>query len=532
MHTLNDCYHKTLTSPLACVAFSLAALLVGCGGQIGGDANGNSLALTGATGVRRLTVSEYNYTVRDLLGTTLTPADQFPDDPIIGGFDNNAIGLSVSSTLADFYQKAAKQLADEITGATNQSSKVLTCDINQADCLPKIVMNLASRAWRRPVSAEEAQSIISGSKPADTQTLPAGDALNLAVRAILTSPNFVFRLELGSNKGRLDNYELASRLSYFLWSSIPDDQLMAAAQSGKLGNADELRAQTLRMLNDPKANALIDNFAAQWLGLKALLKHQVDTGTYKSYDNTLRDSMIQETKLYFGEFLKNNLNMNTFLTANFTFVNNTLATHYGLQASGSDFKKITVDGDQRGGFLRQASFLTLGSLSNRSSPIFRGKRVLLDLLCVNLPAPPNNVPSLPKVPDGDATIRDKLAEHRANPACAGCHNLMDPIGLGFEKYNGVGGFITDANVDVSGTLDSGQSFTTVSDLVQKLTNDPRYTRCVPTKMFSYALGRKVEEKDAATIDALTEGYKAKGMGLRDLILDIVTHSTFQQGKGG
>ncbi len=419
--------------------------------------------------------------------------------------------------------------------------KIVICDLNSGtDCVRQVLEKFAERAFRRSVMPAEIDRILPLVELAKTQGQSVDMGVEIALRAILISPHFLFRPELDAKPNSatpthpLTDFELASRLSYFIWSSMPDDALFAAAREGKLQDPVEIEAQVARMLLDPRADALIDNFAGQWLFTRALDDHQPDYYAFPTWDEDLRAAMRQETKLFFREFLRNDQPIPEMLTADFTFINDRLATHYGLPSPGPDFTKISISDPQRKGLLGQGSILTVTSFPTRTSPVKRGKWVMTQLLCTEPPAPPPGVEGLvmETVPTG--SIRQRLEKHRENPICATCHVEMDNLGFGLEQYNGIGLFRTEDNgfpVDSSGILPGGKTFNGMPELSGILVDDPRFTHCVSEKMMTYALGRGMYPVDKVHIEHVVESLDKKGQSFASLIKLVATSEPFRMRRG-
>jgi hypothetical protein len=312
--------------------------------------------------------------------------------------------------------------------------------------------------------------------------------------------------------------EMATRLSYFLWSSMPDDELFSAADEKRLvGDPTELPRQVARMLTSRKALSLVDNFGAEWLKLGRLANSlDVDTKVFPSYDDTLRGSAAQETLFFFDTLLRNDLPLDALVTGGFTFANARLAKHYGFAAPGSDFARVDLSNTPRTGVLTQASVLLGTSLPNRTSPVKRGVWVLEQMLCEDPPPPPPDLEIPPLVvPPVGATIRQTLEAHRASPACAACHKVMDPIGFGLENFDAIGAYRTMDNgapVDASGVYD-GKKFVGAVELASLVAKDARFPKCVTAQLLTYAVGRSFREADAARYaEALAVNWLAFGKG--------------------
>lgn len=421
--------------------------------------------------------------------------------------------------------------------------RILICDPASDDaddvCVRDILERFAERAFRRPVTAQEIDKLMSFVALAKSNGDTVEGGIQLALRAILTSPHFLFRVEVdpepaSASAHPLSDYELASRLSYFLWSSMPDDALFAAAKQGLLQDPAQIRAQVERMLDDPRADQLVTNFAGQWLYTRNLRDHQPDAAAFPGFDEQLRASMKTETELFFREFLKGDLPVGQMLNADFTYLDDRLAAHYGLPPVGEEFTRVKLDDKARGGLLSQGSILTVTSFATRTSPVKRGKWVLTQLLCSEPPPPPPGVEGLKQETVPTGSTRDRLEAHRQNPACAACHNIMDPLGFGLEHYDGIGAWRDDENgfpVDATGTMPTGETFDGVAGLTAILADDTRFSTCVAEKLFTYALGRGRVKGDAPHLDHINEQFAAEGQRLRDLIAIIATSEPFRLRRG-
>jgi hypothetical protein len=497
----------------------------------------------GRVSLRRLNRAEYDNTVRDLLGDTTRPARDFPmDDISSAGFDNDADVLSMSPLLMEKYAAAAEKLVNE---AWKQGT-VRTCELTPADpqpCARELLGRFARRAWRRPVTASELERLLSFVTLARQHGEGAEAGVKLALRAVLLSPHFLYRVEVdpsptSSTPRRLTDHELAARLSYFLWSSTPDEPLLALAEAGTLHEPAVLEQQVRRMLADPKARALVEDFAGQWLYLRAVDAVEPDKALFPTFDESLRQALRQETELFFREFLTSNRPLRDMLDADFTYMNDRLAAHYGLPRPGSDTpRRVSLQRQpERAGLLGQGSLLAVTSLPTRTSPVKRGVWVLEQLLCSGPPPPPPNVEGLPPAVNPNASIRERMEQHRSNPACSGCHSVMDPIGFGLENFDAIGRWrlteeSTGARVDASGTLPDGTAFTGPSGLRAILKEDPRLTECVTHHLLSYALGRGVTEADACAVRDIVRQAEARGGRWMDLIISVVGSEPFTHRRG-
>ena len=434
----------------------------------------------------------------------------------------------------------------EATGAgeTPSRARIFTCRptsaIDEPACATEIILTLARRGFRRPVATADIQTLLSfyeeGRGEGDFD-----DGIERAVEGLLVSPEFLFRVERepaaadGANY-RISNLELATRLSFFLWSSIPDDKLLEIASSGALRNPGIVEAQITRMLADPKADALISNFVGQWLFLRNLPTILPDPKRDQNFDEDLRAGFRRETELFAGSILREDRSVLDLLTANYTFVNERLAAHYGIpNVSGAHFRRVEHRDDNRRGLLGQGSVLVVTSYPNRTSPVVRGKWILENLLGTPLPPPPADVPPLAEKPDAadeEVSMRDRIAQHRASPVCASCHSMMDPLGLSLETFDFVGRArtIDEARlpIDASGTLPDGTKFDGPAGLRQLLVSRPEgFVRTLTEKLLVYALGRGLEYYDMPAVREIVRDAAQRNYSASSLILGVVESLPFQ-----
>ncbi len=430
-----------------------------------------------------------------------------------------------------------------VTADNPLRDRIVTCDFKQGGdaCLREILQAFAERAWRRPLVKSEVDGLMKLIELARAQKDTDEAGLRSALRAILLHPAFLYRVELDEaptteTSHPLNDYELASRLSYFLWSSMPDQALFDAASAGKLHDDDELDAQVDRLLADPKSRALVDNFAGQWLYTREIGDHQADYQLFPTYNPDLAASMKAESDLFFEEVLKSeDLGIDTLVKASFTYLDDRLAGHYGLPLPGSQAPvRVTLKSGQRGGVLAQGSWLTVTSNPDRTSPVKRGKWILTNLLCSQPPDPPANIPSITKTDLTGKTVREVLAEHTKDPVCASCHKVMDQLGFALENYDAIGAWRTMDNgfpIDANGTLPDGTTFTNETEMASVIANDPRFPACVTKKMYTYALGRGPTVVDDPWLDKLTTDFTSKGSRLRELIKLLVKSEPFRTRRG-
>ena len=429
-------------------------------------------------------------------------------------------------------------------GVTPSRRRILTCTpgkpAEEENCAGRIFSTLMRRAYRRPVTAADVQVPMKFFKDARKDG-SFDDGIEMGLRSVLVSPEFLFRVEqdptgVAPNTAYpISSLELASRLSFFLWSSIPDDALLDAAAGGKLKTPEGLAEQVHRMLADDRSKALVNNFAEQWLYLRNLTSTNPDMRLFPDFDDNLRQAMRTETEMFFESIMHEDRNVLDLLRANYSFVNERLAKHYGIpNVYGSRFRRVTFDKDSvRGGLLRQASILAVTSYATRTSPVIRGKWILSNILGVPPPPPPAVVPALKENGGIGKTLsmRERMAEHRANPACSGCHKLMDPIGFAFENYDALGRWRPAEDgkpVDNSGGLPDGSTFQGVSGLQQALLRRPElFVGTLSEKLLTYALGRGVEYYDAPAIRKIVRESKAEDFRFSSVVLGIVNSTPFQ-----
>ncbi len=428
-------------------------------------------------------------------------------------------------------------------GDTPSRRRIFACRPDSATsetaCVKRILSTLMRRAYRREVVASDFESPLEFYRQGRAEDgFEAGIEMSLA--SILVSPEFLFRIERDPDgiapktPYRISDVELASRLSFFLWSSIPDDALLDLAIAGKLSEPEVLRGQVRRMLADPRAKALVTNFGAQWLHLRNLDSAKPDMRLFPSFDDNLRQAMRRETELHLETLLEEDRSVLELISADYTFLNERLAKHYGIpHVYGSWFRKVSLDHDsKRGGLLRQGSILTVTSYNTRTSPVVRGHWVLENLLGVPPPPPPAVVPALEeKTISGSLSVRERLMEHRANPACAGCHSLMDPVGFSLENYDAVGrwrNFEADQPIDAAGAFPGGGEFDGAEGLEKALIKKPElFVSTLVEKLLTYSLGRVVEYYDAPSVRKIVRDASAEDYRFSSIILGIVESKPFQ-----
>jgi mono/diheme cytochrome c family protein len=499
----------------------------------------------GRVTIRRLNRVEYNNTIRDLVGIDFHAADDFPSDDVGYGFDNIGDVLSMAPILMEKYLDAAERIVAKAFETPQVLERIMFCrptEQTKIDCARKLIERFVFRAYRRPVKTDEVDRLVGLVRQAEAQGDSFDKGIQLALQAILVSPHFLFRIELDSQPRNeqaihaVNDFELASRLSYFLWSSMPDDELFEQARQNKLHEELILEAQVRRMLKDVRAHALVENFAGQWLELRSLKNASPDPELFPSFDESLRSAMLKESELFFEAVVKEDRSILDFLDADFTFLNERLAHHYGINGvHGDQFQRVHLTTDQRGGILTQASILTVTSNPTRTSPVKRGKWILDNLLGTPPPPPPPDVPELKEGKELTGTLRQRMEQHRANPSCASCHQRMDPLGFGFENYDAIGAWRTvDGNspIDPSGVLPDGKSFKGPKELKGILKGkEEEFRRCFTEKLLTYALGRGLEFYDKAATLQISRNLAQKGNRFSALVVEIVKSDPFQKRRG-
>ncbi len=494
----------------------------------------------GRSPLRRLTRAEYNNTVRDLLGDATAPANAMAADAVELSFDNNADVQTVSPLLLNQYLTVAEGVA---TRATQTISKILPCDpasVGEAACAGSFVDQFGRRAYRRPLTATERTSLLSlytAGRAAGT----FADGIRYVVTAALMSSQFLYRPEFGTNPGApgsvvaLTPWELASRLSYLLWASTPDDALLDAASKGQLATAQDLAAQATRMLADKKARDSVRHFFSQWLDLEAVATLDKDATLFPSFNAALASSMRGETEAFIDEvFWAGSGTVGDLFTSSFTFIDSKNAPLYGLTSSSSTLKKTSVDAVKRAGLLTQPSLLSVYANADQSSPVARGKFVRERLLCQSLPPPPQNINITLPALDPKLTTRERFSQHSTDAACSGCHRLMDPIGFGFENFDALGrwrdtesGKPVNSNGTFVATRDLDGDFAGAVDLARRVSKSEEVNDCMVLTWFRYGAGRGETTADACSLYGLRTAFKASGGNLRELLKSMTQTDAFR-----
>lgn len=495
----------------------------------------------GRVTVQRLNKAEYNNTVRDLTGLDLRLADSFPSDDVGNGFDNIGDVLTIPPILLEKYMDAAQTIAERVyedgTARKHIFPHVAESDDERIEVARRNVSEFAAKAFRRRLSGEEKDRLFEVMRITWQRDHSEADIFKTVIAAILANPNFIFRIEQdpGSQDEdgirSLDGYELASRLSYFLWSSMPDDRLFELADSGELTKADVLASEAKRMLADPKSRALVDNFAGQWLQLRDLSRLMPDPGKFPEFDGKLAAAMRRETEMFFETLVREDRSVLEFLNADFTFVNERLARHYGMpEVTGEQFQRVSLTRGRRG-VLTHASILLLTSNPTRTSPVKRGKWILDNILAQPPPPPPADVPELEEGGETLGSLREQMEQHRANESCAVCHRTMDALGFGLENFDAVGAWRDrdgKDEIDATGELPSGREFDGAAELMKILVDEQKdqFCRCLAEKMLVYGLGRGLGSYDRCTIKECVATMKKNDYRFSSLVTTIVTSDPF------
>lgn len=496
----------------------------------------------GAKLIHRLNRTEYNFTIRDLLGVDTRPADRFPaDGGGGGGFDNNADTLFVPPILMEKYLAAA----DEVLAQARPDRLMKARPVwfrREHSVAADNVQWFARRAFRRPVEADEVKRLMALYESAREEGKPFLVGLKSAYKAVLVSPSFLFRTETeqpGDQPWRINDHELAARLSYFLWSSMPDDELSHAADLGRLREPAELENQVRRMLRDPKARALAENFTGQWLGTKRLhTTVSPDRGRFPQYTDGLRDAMAAEPLEFFASLLADDASLLRLLDADYTFANAELGRLYGVtNLTSTNLVRVTLPDRNRGGIVGMAAVLTQTSYPLRTSPVLRGRWILEEVLGTPPPPPPPLVATLPaddKVKEG-LTFRQRLEKHRQDKNCAACHDRLDPMGFALENFDAIGRWRTQVDgqpVDARGVLTNGEEVNGPVELKAALLKRKQlFLRHLTEKMLAYALGRGLEHYDVPAVKEISDRVAKADYRATSLVLEVARSYPFQWRRG-
>ena len=495
--------------------------------------------------MRRLTHSQYNHTVHDLLGDQTNPANQFPEEDFVNGFKNQTSAQSVPPLLAEAYSAAAEKLARNAFrgGDTN---RLVPCRPRSADdalCRAQFIRAFGLKAFRQPLAATEVARYSSLFAGADRGKFL--DGAELVVEAMLQSPNFLFRAERG---GDTRQYEIASRLSYFLWDTMPDAQLFDAAARGRLATPEDIEKQARRMLADPRARQSVDEFTSEWLRFDRILGAVKDRRRYPQFSPELAQSMTEESRRLIQDAVWNDRDFMTIFTAGYGFLNSDLAALYGLPVPSSEFARVDFPaGSERAGVIGEATFLALTSKPGETSPTARGVFVREQFLCQKVPDPPPGVNSnLPPVTaDKPQTNRERMSAHATQQPCAGCHQFIDPIGFGLEKFDAVGARrdklklvfynphddddekkmkTAELDLDAHGTISGlpAADFSSPKELGTILASRPECQECMVRQLFRYGWGRHELGADRPVILAALQRFRDSQFRFKELMISLVS----------
>jgi hypothetical protein len=495
--------------------------------------------------IRRLTKAEYGNTLRDLLGVDSKVANELPDEVFGEGYLNTLSPLQSEQYLA-IANEALDRLLGPKGGPATKAQKQLFGKTpgpgaDERAAARKVAQSVARNAYRRPPTEAEVEVLVRVFDLARENKLAYAEAMRFMLKAILVSPQFLFitpamEPESGRAIVPLDDYQLASRLSYLLWATMPDAELSALADRGKLHEPAVLKAQVKRLLDDPRSRALFDGFGAQWLGLGSLEGKTFDTAKFPQMSEAMRAAMYEEPRLFFESVVRENRSVVDFVDCDYTFLNGTLAELYGLEkkVSGPKWRRVKLTDANRGGILGMPGVLAVTSLPDRTSPVKRGVWVLEQVLGQHVPPPPPNVPTLEKQ-DKQAvttmTLRQRTELHRKDPTCANCHKVLDPIGFGLENFDAIGRWRVQDDgggaIDAAGELPDGKHFTSPKELKSMIASrKEELARNVTEKLLAYALCRQLEGYDEIVVDHLMETLAKDGYRMQTLITEIVTSYPF------
>ncbi len=510
--------------------------------------------------VRRLTHSQYNHTVRDLLGDHIQPADSFPKEDFVIGFKNQLEAQGISPLQAEAYSKAAERLARTAFRGGDQHGLIPRQPESPTDaaCVNEFVRTFGEKAFRRPLSDSEVRLYSGLFLEEAGRTRNFDDGASMVVEVMLQSPHFLFRVERRARSPDAQ-FEIANRLSYFLWDTMPSDDLLRAAERGELATGKQIEAAARRMLADPRARDAMDEFLAQWMRFDRVLEATRDRRRFREFNAEVAAAMVEETRRLFNHLVWRDQNFMEFFTASYTFVNPVLARLYGLPVPDEEFAKVEYPADSgRSGVLGHGSFLVLTSKPAETSPTARGLFVRNHFLGQEIPPPPAGVNTvLPNLTeDTPMTNRQRLGVHLNSESCAGCHRLIDPIGLGFEQYNAIGAFqkkmvlqfsgargdegrgrrttIKELDLDPSGYIQGieGSEFSTPRELGRLLAESKTCQKAIVKQLFRYAFGRQETVNDQLLIEALLVKFRDSGFRFRELMVALVSSELFlQKGSG-
>ncbi len=490
--------------------------------------------------IRRLTKMEYANTLQDLFGVDRKLADELPDEVFGAGYLN-----TLSPLQSEQYLSIANEVLRQIPPSTETQKRLfgdpLAPGADPRAAARNVAHTLARNCYRRPASEAELDVLMQVFDLAQVNKLAYPAALGLMLKAILISPQFLYITPAkaaapGQKIIPLDDHQLASRLSYLLWATLPDAELSALADAGKLHEPAILKAQVKRLLDDSRSRALFDGFGTQWLGLGDLQRKTFDTTKFPQMTTAMRSAMVDEARLFFDSILRGNKSVVSFVESDYTFLNETLASLYGLgnDIKGPEMRQVNLTNPNRGGILSMPGILAVTSFPDRTSAVKRGVWVLEQVLGEHVPPAPPNVPPLEKQDQkkvANLTLRQRTELHRTNPVCANCHKILDPIGFGLENFDAIGRWRdqddTRGPIDGAGELPGGNHFTTPKELKSIIAaKKPELARNLTEKLLAYALCRQLEGYDEIIVDKLMETIAQDDYRMQTLISEIVTSYPF------
>jgi len=502
----------------------------------------------GRVGIHQLNSHEYNNVIRDLTGIDSKPASALPKDPYTGFFSNIAASLTVDMARAQIYFDLGIKILDQVF--SQNYGQIVTCNpatSGARPCADKVITEFGLKAFRRPMLADEKITYLTlfdnlyASFPAGTSGNKFDESLKGALHAMLIAPQFIYRIiEVPSTEPgyvkTLTPYELASRLSFFIWGSIPDATLFSLAANGTILENGVLLAQVDRMLKDPKSSHIANTFGSQWLELEALNSANPDPSVYPEFNESLRQSMMTESKLLLNDIIQKDGTPYLLLNADYTYLNRQLASFYQVGGVGTDqFIKVSIANTPRVGIITHGSLLTANARTNESSIVHRGLWAINRILCSPVGAPPQDVDTTLPPQTASTNPRKSLEAHISAPECAGCHRQIDPVGYGLENFDGIGKYRTHYRngdiVNSSGEFADGGSFTTAREMSRLLIQNPKFKTCYSRNLVTFSLGRLLNENDKCFADSIGRVTVSPTGKFSDLVKSIVTSEQFLKQKG-
>ena len=496
--------------------------------------------------IHRLNTAEYNNTVGDVLGTTERPGTALWAAEETADFDDIAAVENVDDKQYQLYYDAAGVVAKDVFANAALKARVVTCETaDDAECVKGIINATGLKLFRRPLGADEVSTYLGVYTSLRSAALTHDDALQQVLVSLLASAEFLFRMEFDPTPTSaavhpLSAYELATRLSYFLWQSAPDDALLKVAADGSLTGMATLTAQIARLSTDTKFERFSHTFVGEWLGIRNVATHGVDATVFPNWTPAVGAAMAQEAYSFFDEFSKGTRPWTEFITADVNYVDSSLAPIYGMTPPASGTLRVQNTSDQRVGFLGMGAFLALSSYEYRTAPTLRGRWILLNLLCSPPPNPPAGVPALDSngaTPDASQqNVRQRLEAHRASPICASCHANLDPYGLALENFDAIGqyraAYAGGSAIDASTQLADGTTFNGLPGLIDYVSKRPTLLSCVESELFTYGLGREPTATDQPYLTAIQQQWLSDTPTLPRLIEGLILADTFRKRHGG